>query len=519
MPRQKVIIIGAGITGLSAGCHLRASGYDTEIYEAHSLPGGLCTSWKRGDFLFDGCIHWLPGISRASLFYDVNDEVLDLQGIQFVRHDTIMSVETLNSADPDGNHLFHLYGNIDRFEQYLRYVAPEDNAVTDQIIRICRLLSSCRIPPMLDPPELLSPFGKLSMIRYLPLVLKLSRLGRYTMQGFAARARSPFLKEALQRLTLGKDYPAFVQLMQIAFAHQGSSGTPLGGSLSIARRIERLYLALGGKLVYKSRVKRIVIHNGRAKGVELYNGTIIKADIVISNADGHWTLFEALEGKHMTPFLTDLYALKKLQPFESLIYVSLGLRSSFTGQLVNRFFSFAEPRILCDGSKHTYLHAHLVNFDPAQAPAGKSVINVMMLTSEHAFWKNLRGTDRAGYAHAKENALHFVLDVLEEKIGGVTSALETWDVATPATFERYTGNWKGSYEGWYPDKNFLAAKPLPRTLPGVGDFFMAGQWTEAGGGITPCIKAGRDVARIICHQDKRAWVPPNSAQKHSFIDH
>ena len=44
---KKVIVIGAGIAGLSAGCYARMNGYDAEIYEAHTQPGGLCTSWKR----------------------------------------------------------------------------------------------------------------------------------------------------------------------------------------------------------------------------------------------------------------------------------------------------------------------------------------------------------------------------------------------------------------------------------------------------------------------------------------
>jgi phytoene dehydrogenase-like protein len=74
---------------------------------------------------------------------------------------------------------------------------------------------------------------------------------------------------------------------------------------------------------------------------------------------------------------------------------------------------------------------------------------------------------------------------------------------------RFTGNWMGSYEGWYPDKNFLAANSLPKSLPTLRDFYMIGQWSEPGGGITPCIKSGRDVARIICLEDGREWVAPN----------
>ncbi|HEX2959333.1 MAG TPA: NAD(P)/FAD-dependent oxidoreductase [Chitinispirillaceae bacterium] len=507
--RNKVIIIGAGISGLSAGCHLASSGYETEIHEMHSLPGGLCTAWKRGPYLFDDCIHWLPGVTRASRFYDINDEVLDLSSMQFVRHDTVMTLEALDTADPSGNKTFYLYGNIDKLEAYLWKIAPEDGPVTKKIIGICRYLAKCNIPPTLDPPEMLGLFDKIGMLRHLPLLLKLAGLSKITMQSLSAKTKSPFLREVLQRISLGKDYPAVVQFMQVAFSHQGSAATPLGGSLAFARRIEQRFLNLGGKIVYKSRIKKILTENGRACGIENEHGQKMNADIVISAADGHWTLYEALEGKHLTPQLSELYALKKLEPFESIVYVSLGLRSAFTGQVSSRIFFFPEPKKLCDGSEHSWLLAHLVNFDPAQAPEGKSVINVMLLTRKHEYWESLRTSDPESYAAKKESAKDFVVDILEEKIGGIKTNLETWDVATPATFIRYTGNWLGSYEGWYPDKNFLAAKPLPRRVPSLRDFYMIGQWTEAGGGITPCIKSGRDIARIICRKDTRTWIAPN----------
>lgn len=65
MPK-KIIIIGAGIAGLSAGCYARMNGYEAEIYEMHDKPGGLCTSWKREGYTIDGCIHWLIGSNPNS---------------------------------------------------------------------------------------------------------------------------------------------------------------------------------------------------------------------------------------------------------------------------------------------------------------------------------------------------------------------------------------------------------------------------------------------------------------------
>jgi phytoene desaturase len=58
---RKIVIIGAGISGMAAGIYGQLSGFDTEICEQNSVPGGECTGWSRGDYYFDGCIHWLVG--------------------------------------------------------------------------------------------------------------------------------------------------------------------------------------------------------------------------------------------------------------------------------------------------------------------------------------------------------------------------------------------------------------------------------------------------------------------------
>jgi len=89
----KVNIIGAGIAGLSAGCYLQMNGYDTEIYELHSICGGLCTSWKRKGYTFDGCIHWLVGSSPGENFYRLWNELVDMEKLEFVNYDEFIRVE------------------------------------------------------------------------------------------------------------------------------------------------------------------------------------------------------------------------------------------------------------------------------------------------------------------------------------------------------------------------------------------------------------------------------------------
>ena len=79
------------------------------------------------------------------------------------------------------------------------------------------------------------------------------------------------------------------------------------------------------------------------------------------------------------------------------------------------------------------------------------------------------------------------------------------DVATPLTFVRYTGNWKGSYEGWQvtPDSYFL---DLPQTLPGLSRFYMAGQWVVTGGGIPGAALSGRKAVKLMCRDIGKKFV-------------
>jgi len=79
------------------------------------------------------------------------------------------------------------------------------------------------------------------------------------------------------------------------------------------------------------------------------------------------------------------------------------------------------------------------------------------------------------------------------------------DVATPMTFERYTGNWQGTYEGWLITTKSQNMR-MSKTLPGLANFYMAGQWVQPGGGLPTGVMTGRHVAQIICKSDKRPFV-------------
>ena len=77
------------------------------------------------------------------------------------------------------------------------------------------------------------------------------------------------------------------------------------------------------------------------------------------------------------------------------------------------------------------------------------------------------------------------------------------------TVERYTGNWQGSQEGWLITTETIGmvmGKGMDKTLPGLDDFYMAGQWVEPGGGLPTAAMSGRNITQIICHKDKKPFI-------------
>ena len=68
---ESIIIIGAGLAGLSTGCYAQMNGYQSHIFEHHDRPGGAAAAWKRKGYLIDGGIHWLMGYKPGQAVYEI----------------------------------------------------------------------------------------------------------------------------------------------------------------------------------------------------------------------------------------------------------------------------------------------------------------------------------------------------------------------------------------------------------------------------------------------------------------
>jgi len=90
---KKVIIIGAGLAGLSAGCYAQKNGFGSHIFGHHAVPGGVAAAWKRQEYLIDGGVHFImgykPGTALHQIFEDIgaSEPMLYVDAIQLICHD------------------------------------------------------------------------------------------------------------------------------------------------------------------------------------------------------------------------------------------------------------------------------------------------------------------------------------------------------------------------------------------------------------------------------------------------
>lgn len=496
---KSIIIIGAGITGLSAGCYGQMNGYRTSIFEMHDKTGGVCTGWKRKGYTIDGCMHWLVGTSPASSFYRIWKELGVVQGWAIVDHDQFIRIEG------EGGRAFTVYADIDRLEQHMKELAPEDKDTIEDFIKGTRACTRMDMP-VDKAPELYGLIDGLTMmVKMFPFFRFMKKWGKISTLDFTRRFKNPFLREAFSA-SFGGDFdriPTLFMMMTLAWLHQKAAGYLVGGGLALSGAIERRYLGLGGELHCKSPVVKIVVENDKAVGIRLADGTEHRGDIIISAADGRTTIFDMLDGKYIDDKIRGYYDQPLL--FPPLVYIGLGVSRSFDDvppSVVGINYPLEEP-VTIAGQEHKRMGVQIYNFDPALASKGKTVLKVQFNT-DYDYWKEL-SQEPERYKAEKEQIADQVVDRLDRRFPGLAEQVEIRDVATPLTWERITGNWRGSYEGWMPKPEDFTRR-MSKTLPGMDNFYMAGQWVEPGGGLPTAAMSGRNVTQIICKKDKRPFV-------------
>jgi phytoene dehydrogenase-like protein len=494
---KHILIIGAGIAGLAAGCYARMNGYRAIICELHDLPGGLCTAWERKGYTFDGCIHYLFGSGEGLPFHDMWLELGAVQGRQFVNHAKYQHIT-------DGENTLIVYTDPERLAEHMTGISPEDASHIQQFCEGVQQFTQFDMSAMYRKPRPLMSgldwrdFG-MAMMPYMMPMLKWATV---SASEFGARFKHPFLRKAIAQMFSWEEAPVMMGMSLLAYMHTKNAGFPVGGSLEFARAIEKRFLDLGGEILYKSQVEKVLVENDRAVGVRLYNDDILQADYVISACDGRGTIFDMLGGEYTDRRIQRMY--DGHLPIHSMMQISLGVNRDLSAEPHWVTYLLEEP-VLVAGEPRAEIGVKHYCFDPSLAPAGKSVVELIIRTN-YAYWQRIYG--RRIYDDEQRQVSGIIREHLEEWHPGIKADIEVIDEATPLSYERYTGNWMGSTCGWLMTKETMPMliNGLPKTLPGLGNFYMAGQWVEPGGSVPLAAASGKNAIQLICAADEKPFV-------------
>lgn len=482
---RKVIIIGAGVAGLCAGVYAAQSGFDVTVYEGHTIPGGASTSWRRKGYLFEGGMHWLTGSSPKVPINRLWREVGALNdGTVLYQRDPFFTFT-------ENGQTACLFRDPEKLRQHLTQLSPEDKKEIDRLCKDIKRFSKVSMP-VTDLPKLKVKYpSKMPMsllLGMLPALPGMARYSKISVTELAKRFRNPAIRLLIENC-IGPDYSATAALFTMATLASGDGGYPEGGSLAMSQRMADYLSSLGGKIQYHTKVERVWTENGVTKGV-LINGEKVAADAVIVTLDTRMAIDTMFEEP-----IHEEWAEKMRKTTEPMmdVFVGIGVESDLSGLPESESFVTSEP-IQCGN-----LVTNIVGFNnyakyKGYAPEGCTAMTAVIMGNSYDYWKacRLNGT----YESEKQRIAKEFIRELVKKYPQIDGKIAVWDVATPLTYERYLGSYKGSWMSLtrknVPNQSYPCK---PESIQGV---YFAGQRLQTPGGLPVALVTGRTAVQQFC---------------------
>ncbi len=490
--KEKVVVIGGGIAGLSAGIYALLAGFEVEIYEKNAIPGGECIGWNRQGYHIDNCIHWLTGTRKDTEMYDVWKTVGALSD------DTeYAKIDAFYTSTYEGQSVT-LWNDLQRTEEELIRVAPEDTDEIRKFIRYVEYSKQCLFPAK-KPMEMWGIKDYISMGKNMadfPKVLK--EFGKISLEDYAKRFKSPLLQKMVCDY-LPKSYTAYSFLVSYATMADGNGNIPMGASLQMSLRMEKRFKELGGKICYNKGAEKIVVEKKMATGVRFQDGTFAEADYVIPTVDTHLLFGKLLSGDYMPKKLKAAYDAPKNYPVTSGFQVAFAVSEDFSGG-ETVFIDMDTLHVGANDFDRMYVKSY--GYDPIFRKDGKQVIQTCITQSDDdfAFWKSL---SKEEYEKEKERLVKEIERRIVKAFPELEGDLLFLDAWTPLTYERYCNAYHGSYMSFITTPAGKQIR-MKGQLKGIKNLYVAGQWTSSPGGLPVAAASGKFAVQRILKKQKRS---------------
>lgn len=491
---KKVVIIGGGIAGMTAGVLLQKAGFDTEIYEKNALPGGQCTGWKREGYFIDNCIHWLTGTRPGSALHELWKEIGALgDGVE------VYEKEMFFSSKLNGQTLT-FWRDKERTRKEMLELSPEDEAEINKLIKYVSMAETMTVP-VEKPFDAMNPmdFMKLGMsMKSMGKVMK--EYGNMDINELAMRFKHPLIRRAIIDY-MPKGYQAYAFIVSWGTVTGGNGDVPKGGSLAMALRIAEKYKEYGGTLHTNASVETILLDGKRAEGILLDSGKRGEADYVICACDTDYTFRKLLPETYMPKGLMKLYADRDNYPVSSGFQIAYGVDGVFSELTGTRVFSCDEMNVGIQTVKCMSVQSY--DYEPDFAPEGKMILqtNFSQTEADYQYWESLY-TDKLSYQKRKAEIARQALQRIEKEYPSVAGKLHVIDVWSPMTYTRYCNAYRGAYMSFVTTKKAKSIT-VPGLVKGLDNVFLASQWLMGPGGLPTAAAMGKFAAwRIIKAKEK-----------------
>ncbi|KIX12340.1 phytoene desaturase family protein [Dethiosulfatarculus sandiegensis] len=486
MNHPSTIIIGAGISGLSAGIHALQNGFDTLILEQAAKPGGVAATWKRKGYQIDGGIHFHMGQRPGTKSYELYRQLGLHIGLDYQPLDTY-----LRFIDQTSGRFFDVNKDLKQLSAKADVMFPKDTRFTRRFFRQAAKFKNIDLE-MEAAPELTDLKSNVKSVWGLGRAIRfMGPTYNQAIKDYAMDLNSSWLRWIFNHLFL-PEVPVWFVLMLLGLFSSNQLHTCVQGSLGFTNALVKRFCELDGKIRYNASVQEIITAGDRVKGVRLANGEELKANRVITACDGLSVFYGMLGGNFMNKGSFERH--HKWPLFKPVVMVSLGLMAD-TRELP-KFMALRPDSAITAGNIND--SGLMIRFTPNQVQGqdqNQTVLTVMAET-DWDYWAALRGDPHA-YDKEKHKVCEQVIRICEKQWPKLLSGIEMTDVTTPITTWRYTKNHQGAHEGFLPTPQAVRAQ-IPRTLPGLKGLVMAGQWVQPGGGVVPCLSSGRTAVKIIC---------------------
>ncbi|AFZ01954.1 phytoene desaturase family protein [Calothrix sp. PCC 6303] len=480
-----VIVIGSGIGGLTAAGLLARYGKRVVVYESHTVFGGAAHSFKRQGFEFDSGPSFYCGLTGAESLNPVK-QVLDILGesLQTVTYDPLGHYHF-----PEGS--FPVYSNLQRYQDEVAKITPQGSAELQRFYqRMLPLYAAMKEIPTVTLrsdwqliPVLLGNYGLslLKMLPHLPI-----------LQGSVGDVMDSTIKDSWVRRLIDLECFLLSGLKangtvapEVAFmlGERSRAGVeyPIGGTGAIIDAFVRGIERFGGVMRSRSHVNQVLISNNSVTGVQLQNGEVISAPVVISNATLWDTYTELLQPND----LPETYRRDALDTgyVDSFMHLHLGIRSDGLENLTGHHVVVQDSHEDITVPGNTCMISIPSVWDANLAPAGHHVVHAYTL-EPYAGWQR-----DDGYEQKKRQKADVLYQALAKVIPDIRERVTLELIGTPLTHAHYLRRYKGTYGAAIPANQGM----FPSTHTPISGLYRVGDSTIPGIGVPAVAASG-----ILC---------------------